>query len=154
MFKQLRRNLLYLIIIIFFNFVASCNLLEDTKKFHYAIPISLENRTDKNMFVITFPILTSSAEPLEENNVIQVRLDKKSSQFLTYYLGKKVDFEHLVICIIAWQWTSELDFTVFGKKPYIVRTFHNSKFEIGPEKYGIFAEFIIEEKENEASGNK
>jgi hypothetical protein len=128
----------------------SCDFLRKEREFDYGIPIRLINETSDDMLVIIFPIVNSSEEVLEESTVKQVKLAKKSREFVSYYLGKNVNLKNVVVCTIAWKIDSDkqkafaLNEALLQGEPYLVKTFYDPKFELGPEKYGIFATLVIE----------
>lgn len=95
------------------------------------------------MLIVVHPILTQDLN-LDNRETKQIILQKNSSIFATYYLGKDVDFGHLIICMIAWKINNDTNIAILGENPYLIRTFSDPNFKIGPEKYGVFAKFIIE----------
>ena len=159
--KYLKRVLLCLVLIILLYFiVASCDFFEELSELcdeiDYGICIGLDNKTDHEMVAVVFPILTCSVGKLERGDVEQVVLSRKmpetvpdsirrkDSQVVSLYLGENVDFQNLAVRVVVWKISDHLDFTDIQKDPYLIQTFRNPEFEIGPEKYpGAFAEVTI-----------
>ena len=122
----------------------SCDALKTAEKQHYKILISLENRTDSNMVAVIVPIKMSSGMVVGENIFEQVILKSKSEHPVGLYLGKEVDLRNLAVYAVAWEMDSGFGVDALRKEPYKVDIFYRPEFEIGPEKYGVFAHFIIE----------
>jgi hypothetical protein len=73
----------------------------------------------------------------------QVSLRKKTSQLVNYYLGKNVDFQNLMICVVAWELVDS-DANDLFQPPYLVRTLYNPVYETGVERYGLYGEVTID----------
>lgn len=90
------------------------------------------------------PSVTSSKEVVKRGGIEQLRLEKNSYEFVSYYLGEEVDFQSIIVCVIAWKTYGNLDFSVFQEEPYFVQTFYKPEFKVGPDEYGAFASLTIE----------
>ena len=139
-------NYKYYIFIICIFLSASCDIIRTGREFNYGIPVSIENNSKDKMLILIFPILISSTDVLEENNIKQIQLNPGESKFILYYLGRNINMENIIVCITVWNMKSEhnINSNILSSEPYLFKTYYDPKFEIGPEKYGIFAKLVIE----------
>ena len=112
--------------------------------FYYRILIKVENKSTENIIAVIFPITLSKDEVLKNKSSKQLNIKKGDSESILYYLGKGVNMKNIAVGIAVWQLTAELNEEIFQREPYLTQTFYDPNFEIGPEKYGIFAHLIVE----------
>jgi hypothetical protein len=104
----------------------------------------VENKTNEDVIAVIFPIRLSESEVLKNKSTEQRNIKKGDSENIGYYIGKNVSMKNVVIGIAVWQLTTGSNEEIFQKAPYLAQTFYDPNFEIGPEKYGIFAHLVIE----------
>ena len=119
------------------------HVLERERDFAYGVPISISNKSNEAIIAIMFPVILSCEDAPEKKRVEQVNLERGGDKYITYYLGKETDLLKNVAIGIA-VWKASEDFSHIQKEPYLVKTFYDPEFEIGPEEYEICAELIVE----------
>jgi len=123
-------------------------LNRDIDKINYGLLIKVENKTQYDFIVTIFSVPLSTNDFLSNQNIEHVYLKSRESNFQRFYMGKKVNFADTLIVIMAWE-TSSMKSKNAINKPYLIRTYYNPQFKIGPEKYGTFADFTIDESETQ-----
>ena len=127
----------------------------DGTEFDYSVPIKIINKTNQDIIAIVFPIVTSPTieginklyptEPEVKSRAEQVRIKKNSEGFMSYYLGYKVDvLADIIIGIAVWKTSDDPNDSLFQKEPYLIKTFYDPEFKVGPDEYEHFAELIVE----------
>jgi len=112
--------------------------------FYYRTVIKIENNSREDIITVIFPIALSKDGTFKNKSIEQLNINKGNSESILYYLGKGTDMKNIAIGIAVWQLTNEPKEEIFKRKPYLAQTFYNSNFEIGPDKYGIYAHLIVE----------
>lgn len=142
---KLLRFLLFLCIFLLASFFLLWWALEwheDT--LYYRIVMKVENKTNEDVTAVIFPIRLSESEVLKNKSTKQLCIKKGTSENIGYYVGKNVSLKNVAVGIAVWRLTTESNEEIFQGAPYLVQTFYDPNFEIGPDKYGIFAHLIIE----------
>ncbi len=119
-------------------------LSRDIDKINYGLLIKVENKTQNNFIITIFSVPLSANNFSSNQNIKHIYLKSHESNFQRLYLGERVDFSDTLIVIMAWETSPMINMNRIDK-PYLIRTYYNPQFEIGPEKYGTFAEFAIDE---------
>ena len=131
------------------------DLTVDTTELDYSVPIKIINKTNQDIIAIVFPIVTSPTieginklyptELAVKSRAEQVRIKKNSEEFTSYYLGYKVDvLTDIIIGIAVWKTSDDPNDSLFQKEPYLIKTFYDPEFKVGPDEYEHFTEFTVE----------
>lgn len=111
----------------------------------YGLRIKIINNSDQDLTVIFFPIDILSKDDYKDCRVKQVNIKNGNSETVSYYMGKKRKIlDDLMIGAAVWKNSGKMDKSIFQKPPDFVKTLYNPEYEINPEYYGLFSEFIVE----------